>query len=269
MDKYLFWWHLPLAGVLVVAWLAVGSYLLRASLTKLTQQRRVPLGRCVLATLLAGGAGAFGGAVFYMLINSIGQHLDLKLHWLAIPLAVVVMLITAFIVLYSMYQLSVKDTFRISLRPLIGVLIIFAVIGTPAAIVTRSQGLTQYYQEITVNKLEVIRASIHNYQRRFLHPPATLADLVEKGYLDAETLAQPLSDQANGFLYLPHTNGDPNQATPTRIVACSIGHKPSMGRAALLANDHCRWVSASEIQDYLAEPHNADFAAKLKAAGDN
>ena len=253
MNKYLFMWQLPVFGLLIVGWLGAGSYLLRVSIAKNTKQRRVPFGRCLLATLLSGGGGAFGGAVFFMLVRSIGAHFEVKLLWLAAPLAIIVMLLTAFIVLYSMYQLSAKDTLRVSFRPLIGVLIVVAIILTPTAIVTRSQGLAGYYQTNAVNKLKSLSESIAEYRRKVYSPPETLEKLIDKGYISPESITHQMSDKANGFLYLPYNNGLDEDIAKTRIVICSIGHKPSKGRAVMFANGLCIWEKAYESQDLLAE----------------
>ena len=268
VNKYLFLWQAPLAVICIVGWLLGGGYLLMVSLKKQTDAKRVQLGRCVLASMLAGGGGLFGAGAFFILITSIGKHAHISLTWLALPVAVIAMLATAYVVLYSMFDLSAGGTLRLAIRPLLGIAAMVVIIGVPTGMISLSIGRGELARNSTAMRLQIVyHAGIKPYQQRHQKLPPNLAVLVEENHIKATDLAHQLSENDVGFFYVPYrVNSDPAKNPTKKIIACSIGHKTSKGRAVLQADGVAYWASKADLDRSLQEPVNKAFAEKLAEA---
>ncbi len=113
--------------------------------------------------------------------------------------------------------------------------------------------------------LKAIGQAIQTYVDDSRVPPSDLQVLVDAGSVPHKQLTHPLRNPPSGrpsdYFYLPPSAGSP----PDAIIACNYLDCDPKGRSVLL-NDHTvRWLDMADFAAELAKPHNAAFAAALRA----
>lgn len=277
---YLFMWQLPLLLVFLGGWVFGGGWLLHRTVQRLAGgDRKATLPRCVVAVLLAGLGGAFGGAVLFGLINKIGAVTDAELLIPGLVIGALVALVLGYLVIYAMFSMSAKRTLKVAAVPMVGVVLLAGVVAAAAGVPAWYIRQGQIARDSAEQRLRYIHAAVRNYQLdraaggRLGPMPPSLDVLVQERIVDAKILKSPgLPDRDKAFFYHPPAELTFGEAD-SKLLACEVASHDG-GRAVLLirpapgddTRGEARWLSDEEFEQLLQEPQNREFAEALRAA---
>jgi len=252
----------------LAGWLYGGGRLLHGALRKATGQRRLSLGRCVLAMLLSGAAGVFAGGVLFKLISAIGNTVEVNLIIPAAIVALVALVSLAYLVLAVMFPLSWKQMLQVSARPFAGMLALVILLGIVGGIPAYFMGQRVFKEDSCRARLRLIHQALVRYERKYASRQApTLQALSDEGLIRKAHLVCPAAEErAIGYFYLPGESV-PNDKPTNTLRACDLrdNHGPG-SRGVLLANGDVMRPDEEAFEELLALPENAAFAAALREA---
>ncbi len=126
-------------------------------------------------------------------------------------------------------------------------------------------GLLGTTSTICKTRLKAIGVGLAMYRTEYRRKPAPdLIALIEKGHVPAKTLLCPGSaDDRGGYFYYPLATGRPDS-----IVACDKQDNHPGERNVLTLDGGVVGLTEAQFTEALARPHNATFAAALRAFED-
>jgi len=269
--EYLHIWQLPIFLVFAAGWIFGGGWLLHRAFRKCGYEKRLSVRKCFVCSLLAGGAGGASAMIVFFLFRAIGTAAHVKLTAVGVILAAAVMAVIAVLVLYAMFEMPMRRMVATAAVPVAAVMVLAAALaaaaGLPAYRIRKRQIQRGRQISLSLRNLARINQAIRLYQSAFRTPPDSLTRLVEKGYIDADVLRPPGSDdQSTRYFYLPAPPMPAGQET-RKIQACtSVLTGGGVPRVVLLANGNCSVYDEQNFQLLLDLPENAAFAAGLRAA---
>lgn len=285
MSAYLRAWHLLPLTVLFILSIILGGLLLRRLLVRAfadvdtgaqTPRRRrskASVGSCMLAMLLALLGAGFAAAAIMALFHAIrtaSPEMPLWPYLVGGPLALVAMLVVAYLILLAMYPLPAGRMLGVAGPVALLVLVIAVVISAPTGFFAYRQKVMRDDQTVTLRQnLTIIDRALREYEVRNNVPAPSLEALVEREYIERQYLqspARPEDDEEIAYFYMPKRSVTAGSDT-SEIRVCDYRENfGGKGRGILLLNRGVRWVSEQEFQKLLELEENQDFAAALRAA---
>jgi hypothetical protein len=273
-QGYLSVWQLPLLVISAAGWIFGGGYLLQWSILRHQPQSKIRPGRCMLVAAAAGTAGAISGMVIFMLLRAIGTAIGVRLIVVGMLFGAAAMLALAYLVVYVMLGMSVRQTLTISALPAGGVVLLGIIIAVGAGVPTYYLRQRELRRIVAVNDIRRVAMALRDYQvkisgsrQRQGGHPEQLDALVEQNIIDAPTIRPGGPNAPARYFYLrPPADRMPDaQMFP---VACEI-RKHQGGRAVLVVNAgqfEGLWMSETAFEKLLAQPENEAFAKGFRAA---
>lgn len=257
-------WQFAPVAVFVVGWLWGGGWLLLRALKKRDYPQRIKLGNCVVISLVAGVAGAITGLVFFYLFGAIGSIAGAELR---IPGAVaggVAMVVVAFLSIYAMLQLTVRQAVRMATAPLAVIGIFGAIIALPAGIYSVKAKRAQDRKDQCRSRIAYIASALETCQRSTGSPAASLEELVGQNYIEAGDLICPGAPERDvGYFYEP-ARIVPRDNESEQIILCDLRDNHGSGRNVVLANRQVMWYENEKFATLLEIDPNKDFATALR-----
>ena len=264
-------WQLPLFAVFLFGWLLGGGYLLHRSLRRALPRRGATLGRCVLASLLAGAAVLIAAGGVFLLFRTIGERAEVDLKRVGAALAIVAGIPMWFLVLHAMFPLPMARILGLGWPAVGGVLVLGLAVGAGAILPARTLVLRERRKAESVIRLQMIHDLIYvNFERPEAEAPESLQKLVERRILSPSELRSPCNPGREiGYFYTP-SRSLPRSERTYQLRACEFSHYHSdAGRVVLFRNGECDWVPASEFERLLGLEENKQFAAAFREADKN
>jgi len=273
-------WQLPLLAVFLFGWLLGGGYLLHRYLRGALPRRGATMGRCVLASLLAGGAVLIAAGAVFVLFGKIGERAEMDLRIVGGALGIIGGVPMWFLVLYVMFPLPIVRIVRVGSPAAGGVLLLALVVGAGVILPARALNLREVRKLQSINRLQMIHDLIHRnfdlIEASLEQPLATVRDplgelarkkLAGKRILSPSQLRSPCDPQREiGYFYRLARSLPRDERTP-ELQACEFSHAGSdAGRVVLFRNGYCDWVPASEFERLLSLEENKEFAAAFREA---
>jgi len=266
-KDYLFPWQLPFLLVFIVGWLFGGGYLLYRSLINSGEAKRVKLGRCILAAMLAGSAGAIAGGIMVFFANTFLGG-DRPMQIIAALFGLTTAAVMAYLTLYATFSLSFRKTLKVSILPMVGVgllaIALAVAVGIPSCMMRRRNLI----KKIERAHLQKIHSAISLYYRNHLRvAPPNLKTLMDAGYIEPKFFrCTAMPDKEIGYFYFAPAY-PPERGKEYRLLACELrGSSSEGGRHVLTAASTVEWMTDSQFQNELNKPINSEFAAALRAA---
>jgi len=261
-------WQLPLFAVFVFGWLLGGGYLLHRSLRGALPRRGAALGRCVLASLLAGAMVLIAAGAVFVLFQTIGDRAEVNLKRVGAAIAIVAGIPMWFLVLHAMFALPMARILGLGWPAVGGVLVLGLAVGAGAILPARTLVLRQRQRDRSVIRLQTIHDLIEtNFERPLARAPRALQELVDERILSPQELRSPCNPGREiGYFYIP-SRSLPRPDRTEELRACEFSHSYSdAGRVVLFRNGYCDWVPASEFERLLGLEENKEFAAAFREA---
>lgn len=271
MGKYLqpqyLAWQLPLMAVFLIGWLFGGAYLLQRAFEKRLPRRAVTYGRCVLASLLSGGAAAFAGGVVYLLIITIAERLGTTLNYVGLIPAVLLATVMFYVVVHAMFDLPPSVVVRRGALPIGAILLLGLAVGAGVFLPARRLFFRQMRRAESTHNLYRIQAAILQYEQTLAKTPPSLTALVERGEMKAEHLRCPsIPNREIGYFYLPFRS-IAREAYTEKLRACEFTHdETSPSRLVLFGNGEILPITPADFERLLALGENGDFAGGFREA---
>lgn len=267
IRDYFHLWQLPLFLILGAGWLIGGGRLLLRSIKQRQYSKRMHLGRCVLISLLSGLAGVIAAAAFSYLVLSIGKATDTNLKIAAGAVGLVVLMATAYFVIYAMLELSFSSALKAAALPLTAQIIMLIIVGSAAGVPAHFIRQSQLSRIRCRNNMSnYLAVAIRMYERTYETPPPDIKALLNRNLMDSNKLNCPAApEDTMGYFYYPTHLIDVRESSE-QIAACDVRGNHSGGRNVLLSNGYTRWYDEEELQVLLSQPQNEEFAAVLNTA---
>jgi len=263
---YLFVWQLPLLATFLVGWTAGGGFLLRRSIRRRGLRRPIGLGHCVLASFLAGVAGAVSAGAILLLAIRVGKALDVSVMVPAIALAALALLVVSLLVLYAMFEFPAHSLVAAAALPLGATIVLGLLIAAAAGAPAYYLRQQQIKREFCLRNLVYVHGAVAAYFEAHGDPPEELNDLVNEKYLPPRYLtcaAVPHAEE--GYFYLAARPITPDRPTG-KLLACDFRGRHTNGRAVVFVNGVSEWLSEEGFQALLSHAANAAFAKTLAEA---
>jgi hypothetical protein len=264
-------WQLPQMAALLGGWLLGGGYLLHRMFRRQLPRRAAGYGRCVLASLLAGGAAAMTAAGVVLLLQTVAktqQWPAFTAGLISLLPAAIAGLVLFYLVLYAMFDLPFPQVLRRGTPAAVAVLLLAVAVGLgvvlPARVLVKRVEARRWAEDC----LQQVHRAVVAYERDYGRTPASLDALVDDRRIASEYLRNPFSPQREvGYFYHPRPTRE--EGGDEALLACELRHEHTdEGRAVVFANrgSVARWVTDEQFRRLLDRPANRRFAEVLREA---
>ena len=265
MLNYLEKWHLPLlAGVFPLLWLILGGYLFQIGLIKHTTKRRIPLVDGIVASLLSGGAGgAIALIPLFVVFKTVKSGMISALIGAGILSAILFFAVGVMTFACLHQKLNFRKVLRITTIPLSAILVGAILVGLMCAVPSISKSRRQLANaklaKAAGKKMDTLRLAL---RRNDNNMPASLEELVKRGWAKSEDLTSPLlKGKPLGFFYAKPVipAGRDHQRKQIILITppCkALGNKHIL---ALTTKGDLRSIPVDQIDTYLNNGVNAHW----------
>ena len=270
LRDYLFAWQRWVMVFYVAAWLIGGTYLMRWTLVRMTDlpRRKRTLGGSFRLNFFTTGSGlaALGViALAFGLLAARAESGKLMIAVTGLVLSVPIMFGTAWAVGMVMLNLSGKAWLRVTAVATGGPLAFLVLLVAVGFMPSRSQRLTNLYQDRCDRHLRGLREALNSHSA--MGPEAvTLEELVEKGQCGPELLRCPAKlDRTPGYLYIPSPRAAKDAGAVDKIRVCDRRGNHGGSRMVLYTDDRVKLVDEDRFAELLKLPVNAEMAELVRA----
>jgi hypothetical protein len=228
--------------------------------------RRPKIGRCIGINLVAAVAGTMSAGAFFLLVYGIGMATDTNLKTYAAIVGMVMALPAMLAGMYAMLELPLAQSLKLSVRPLVLMVVIGVPLGADALWRTRAQVRHEKRTARCINNLNALWHALVAYQHSYGDPAPDLQTLVDAGEAEQALLKCPgAPDREIGYFYVQVGVGGPDDSSRKIIVCDFAGNHPGK-RNVLLSNGAAMTDTRADFAARLEHEQNRKFADALKAA---
>ena len=268
IKDYLFWWQLPLIGIIALTWLSAGHLLIQRTLRRYTQipRTRTTISTCLRLNILGIGAGLLA----FIIIASIFMAVSWRYNSVIIAIVgILIGFIMTLAISFTIISILLNANFKLLLKP---VIISSGVFGVLAAVCALAVYLPAYnLRHIRIQKghrlryLANLSIALKAYSTNYNGVPASsLKDLISAKLIDlppdnSHTGVNPLST----YVYVPIDGEGKETAPANEKIWVAHFFKPTKEWLVLFTNGQRVVINRDEFKKILAKPENRIFASKL------
>ncbi|MCD6378376.1 MAG: hypothetical protein J7L99_05950, partial [Planctomycetes bacterium] len=241
IKDYLFWWQLPLIGIIALTWLSAGQILIQRTLRRYTQipRTKTTTSTCLRLNILGIGAGL----LVFIIIASIFMTISWRYN--SVPIATVGILIGFIMTLaisFTIISILLNANFKLLLKP---VIISAGIFGLLAVVCALAVYLPAYnLRHIRIQKGQRLRyladlsIAFKTYSTNHNGVPASsLRDLISAKLIDlppdnSDTDVNPLS----AYVYVPVYSEGEETAPQSEKIWVAHFFKPTKEWLVLFTN---------------------------------
>lgn len=266
-------WEGPIIIVCILVWLLVGGYLFEKILGKRTDRRKYSFGRGVLVSFLSGAGGGMSALMLYFIGSTIFPVALISetfpVNWLGMILGIPGFFCIAYLIVFSMHNLSAKETLTTSILPIV-LPFLFALVAMSISLPFSAKSLQEKRELYRLKMLTKYKMNhIHNLLvdnvLKTGKVPFSLDELVAQKILDPEFLKSPANPNGRGFFY--HRGKAISDLTSREIFICDYAENfGDKGRTVLYRGGYVEFLPKASFRARLKQPENRRFAEALEEA---
>jgi len=268
IKDYLFWWQLPLIGIIALTWLSAGHLLIRWGLKHYTQLSRTKItsGACLRLNILGIGAGLLAFAILA------GIFMAVSWRYNSVIIAIVGILIGFIMTLaisFTIISILLNANFKLLLKPVIISSGVFGVLAVVCALAVYLPAYNSRHIRIQKGRrlryLANLSIALKAYSTNHNGVPASsLKDLISAKLIDlppdnSDTGVNPLST----YIYVPIHGESEEASLASEKIWIAHFFKPTKEWLVIFTNGQRVVINREKFKRILAKPENKIFASKL------
>lgn len=268
VKDYLFWWQLPLIGIITLTWLSAGHILVRWTLGRYTQiaRTKISASTSLKLNILSIGTGLLAFAIVT------GVFMAISWRYNSVIIAIVGMFIGFIMTLaisLTVSSILLNANFNSLLKPVVissgafGVLAVISALAVYLPAYNLRHIRTQKGQRLRY--LADLSIALKTYSSRHDGvPAASLKDLISAKLIDLPPGdSRTNADKLSAYVYIPVHSSDQPAKTPSERIWVSHFFKPTREWLVLFTDGRREVIKQDDFKRILTKPENKLFMSKV------